>query len=230
MYRKYINVLLESHLFQGINQQGLLELIHCLNPKIKNYERNSFIRMVGDTAHSIGIILEGEAVVVKESVAGRRTVMALLKPGDIFGEAAAFSRKTSWPASVQAQEFCTLLFIPGNHIITGCDNICSLHRILMRNTLGIISEKALMLSKKVDYLTIKSMREKIATYLLDQVKETGQMSFTLPLKRHELADYLSVSRPSMSREMGRMRDEGIIDFYKSSFIVKNLNALKTLIK
>lgn len=230
MYRKYKNVLRESQLFQNIDEAGLLHLLHFLNPKIQNYERHSFISMVGDTANSIGIILEGEAVVVKESAAGRRTVMALLKPGDIFGEAAAFSRKTSWPASVQAQEFCTLLFIPGDHIITGCENLCSLHRILIRNILGIISEKALMLNKKVEYLTIKSMREKIATYLLDQIKETGQLNFNIPMKRHELADFLSVSRPSMSREMSRMRDEGIIDFYKSSFTIKNFDALKSLIK
>lgn len=227
---EYSNVLLKSSLFQGINKVGMQDIIHCLNPVIRNYEKSSFITLAGDAFNSIGVILTGEVVVLKESGAGNRTVMALLKPGDIFGEVVAFSRKATWPASIQAQEFSQVLFLSGEKIIGGCESICPWHRTLIRNTLGIISEKALMLNKRVDYLSIKSMREKICTYLLDQVRETGKLSFVLPLKRQELADYLNVSRPSMSREMGRMRDEGIIDYHRSSVTVNNLEALKSSVK
>ena len=92
--------------------------------------------------------------------------------------------------------------------------------------LRIISEKALLLNRKVEYLAIKSLRGKICTYLLEQHQRTGMTTFMLPLKRCELADLLNVSRPSLSREMCKMRDEGIIDFHRSSIRIKNMEALK----
>jgi CRP-like cAMP-binding protein len=91
----------------------------------------------------------------------------------------------------------------------------------------VISDKSLMLNKKVEYLSIKSIRGKICTYLLEQSEITKGNNIILPLKRNELADFLNVSRPSMSREMCQMRDEGIIDFHLSTFRIKDIDALKS---
>ena len=92
--------------------------------------------------------------------------------------------------------------------------------------LKIISEKALMLNRKVEYLALISVRQKIATYLLEQYKITKSKTFLLPLNRQELAEFLNVSRPSLSREMCRMRDEGIIDFHMSTIKILDLDVLK----
>lgn len=92
--------------------------------------------------------------------------------------------------------------------------------------LRIVSEKAMLLNKKVEYLTIKSMRGKIAAFLLDYYRKTGLAIFTLPLNRNAMAEFLNVSRPSMSREMGRMKEEGIIDYHLSTIRIKDLDALK----
>ena len=50
----------------------------------------------------------------------------------------------------------------------------------------------------------------------------------LPLKRNEMADFLNIARPSLSREMCRMRDEGIIDFHRESIKIKDPDALKSM--
>ena len=92
--------------------------------------------------------------------------------------------------------------------------------------LGILSAKALFLNQRVEYLAIKGMREKISTYLLEQYKINNKNTFTLPLKRTEWADFLNVSRTALSRELGRMRDEGIIEFYRTSVKINNLVMLK----
>jgi cAMP-binding proteins - catabolite gene activator and regulatory subunit of cAMP-dependent protein kinases len=94
--------------------------------------------------------------------------------------------------------------------------------------LKLISDKTLMLNKQVEYLSMKSMRGKISSFLIEQYKKTGYTTFILPMMRNELADFLNVSRPSMSREMGRMRDEGVIDFHKSSIRIKDIAALKQM--
>lgn len=82
--------------------------------------------------------------------------------------------------------------------------------------LKILSDKAMSLNKQVEYLSIKGMREKLCTYIWEQYKKQGSLLIHLPMKRNEMADFLNVSRPSMSRELCKMRDEGLIDFYLST--------------
>lgn len=83
-----------------------------------------------------------------------------------------------------------------------------------------------MLNKKVEYLSIKTLRGKISTYLLDEYNKTGQKTFQLNLNRNELADFINVSRPSLSRELCKMRDEGIIDFHSTAIKILDFDILK----
>jgi CRP-like cAMP-binding protein len=124
----------------------------------------------------------------------------------------------------------TVLFLSSDRIVGTCSTVCPRHTMVIRNMLRIISARALFLNKKVEYLTIKSMRGKISTYFLEQYQKTGKMIFLLPMKRNELAEFLNVSRPSMSREMCRMRDEKIIDFNMASIKIINLEALKNSVE
>jgi len=147
----------------------------------------------------------------------------------MFGEMLVFSRASTWPANVQAQNSCTVFFIQREKIIGECEKMCSWHRTLIQNMLVIISERALMLNKKLEYLSIKSIRGKLSKFLLEESKKAGNLTFMISMNRNELADFLNVSRPSMSREMCLMRDEGIIDFHLSSIKILNVEALKSFL-
>ena len=81
----------------------------------------------------------------------------------------------------------------------------------------LLGEKNYHLNMKMDLLLLKGMREKIVTYLLLEAHTQQSTSFTVHLNRNQLADYLNVSRTSMCRELGRMKDEGLIDYYQNSF-------------
>jgi len=225
---KYREVISKTDLFYGIRKEDIQVMLNCFKPRVCSYNRNDYIVRGGDAYDSLGIVLKGEATVSKENAAGNRIVMTLLKQGDIFGEILAFSNQLTWPATVQAQENCEVLFLPREKIVGECDRICPWHRTLIHNFLRIISERAIMLNKKIEYLTIKSMRGKISTYLLEQYKRTGDKNITLPLNRNELSDFLNVSRPSMSREMCKMRDEGVIDFHLTAFRILDLEAVKIM--
>ena len=96
--------------------------------------------------------------------------------------------------------------------------------------LKIVSELPLKLNKKVEYPTIKSMYVKISVFLLDQYKKTGKTTFVLPMNRNDMADFLNVSRPSISRETSRMKDEGIIDYHLSTIKIKDIDALKIAVE
>ena len=228
MFEKYLEKVSEVSLFQGIEKDSLITMLNCLKPKVYSYKRSDYIVTSGDSYESVGIVLTGSATVSKENAAGNRIVMTVLKQGDIFGELVAFSSQVVWPATVQANEACEVLFLPRKKIVGDCDKMCSWHRILIQNFLRIISERAMMLNKKVEYLTIKSMRGKICTYLLEQYRKTGENNIILPLNRNELSDFLNVSRPSMSREIGKLRDEGVIDFHLTDFRILDLKILKRM--
>lgn len=228
IFEKYYDTLLRVELFSTIDRKQISLLLDCLKPKICSFDRNDCIISAGDAIESIGLMLKGKAIVSKENAAGARVIVNILNKGDIFGEAVAFSRQTRWPVTVQAQERCEVFFLPRMRLIGECSKICPWHRTLIYNFLKIISERTIMLSKKVEYLSIKSIRGKISTYLLEQYNNTGNKNMILPLNRNELADFLNVSRPSMSREMCKMRDEGIIDFHLRAFRILDLEALKQM--
>lgn len=230
MLQSYAPTLTKVTLFAGIDPADLALMLGCLEPKLLCYQKNNFIAVAGEKFESVGIMLEGEAVVIKENTAGNRVVMDLLKPGDIFGEVVVFAEDPVWPGSVVAQEASKALFISRQKIIGQCHKICPRHREIIQNMLKIVSEKAMLLNKKVEYLTIKGMRGKIAAFLLEEYRRAGKTNFDLPLNRNEMADFLNVSRPSMSREMGRMKEEGIIDFHLTSVRVKDSEALKRMVE
>lgn len=224
---EYLLALQKCELFKGIKEENIIQMMSCLKPKINNYKKNDYIVTSGDVLDGLGIVLSGTAAVIKENEGGNRHIMKMMGVGDTFGEIVVFSKKASWPATVVALEKCTVFFLPKNKIISECDNVCPWHRDLVRNMLGIVSNMAIMLNKKVEYLTIKSMRAKINKLILEMYEQSGSKTFMLPMNRNELADFLNVSRPSMSREMSRMKDEGIIDFHKETIKILDLDSLTT---
>jgi CRP-like cAMP-binding protein len=221
-----MKILSSSSLFQGISADSLEIMLDCLKPKINHYDKNSYIVVEGETYTGVGILLTGEASIIKESASGSRIIMTVIGAGDLFGEMIAFSTKRHWPASVFAQTACSIMILSPEKIIGDCTNACANYKLLIKNMLTILSTKALILNQRVEYLSIKNMREKISVYLLEQQKINQKSTFTLPLKRNELADFLNVSRTALSRELGRMRDEGIIDFYRASVKINNIAMLK----
>lgn len=127
-----------------------------------------------------------------------------------------------------ASQTAQILFLPISKISQPCCNVCDFHQQLIRNMLNIVAVKALNMNSRINYLKMRGMREKLSAYLFEQYRLTGSRNFLLPVNRDQLADFLNVSRPSMSRELGRMKAEGIIDFYRSAVTLKNLGALSSI--
>jgi len=230
MYTRWKRQLTDCPLFTGVGVEELNTMLNCLNPVIREYKKDECLTVVGTDFDGVGVILEGEVLVTKESVAGDRMIMLVLDEGEMFGEMAAFSEEKKWPATVIAQREGRVMFLPPEKIVGNCHRQCPSHRLLITNMLRIVSQRALLLNKKVEYLSIKSMRGKISAFLLEQYKRFEMTTFLLPLKRNELADFLNVARPSLSREMSRMKEEGIIDFHRSSVKIRDLEALKKLVE
>jgi len=130
-------------------------------------------------------------------------------------------------ATVEATTDVRAYLLPPRFVVEPCARSClAWHNDLTANLLRIVSEKSLNLNRKVDYLLLRGMREKLAAFLLESQRRAGRPTFELPMNRDSLAEYLHVSRPSMSRELGRMRDEGLIEFYRSSIRILDPERLR----
>jgi len=215
-------------LFSGIDSEDLDSMMICFDPVIRKYEKGEIAVIAGDPLQGVGIVLNGEVEVIRENAAGSKSIIAFLTKGNTFGEIAAFAGQGIWPSTVTARKESLLMFIPSDRFLGNCPRACVFHKTLIQNMLRILSAKAVQLNRKVDYLGIKSMRAKLCTYLLEQRNINKSITFILPVNKNELADYLNVSRPSMSRELGRLRDEGLIDFYLSSIRLLNEEALRKM--
>lgn len=226
MIEQFINIIKESPLFYGIADDELTILLNCLTPKIYDYSKNEFIINTGEPIDRFGLVLEGEVIITKENAQGNRVVMSAIKKGGLFGEMFVFSSRKMWPVTVMAQSPCKILFLTNSDLVARCGKNCSWHTSMLNNFIRVISDKSIMLNKKVEYLSIKSIRGKICSYLFEQYRNAKSNIIVLPLNRNELADFLSISRPSMSREICKMRDEGIIDFHLSTFKIIDIEVLK----
>lgn len=225
-----IDVLQKCILFSDIDKEELIDMLQCMKPKVVSYEKGDFIAVSGEKFEGFGLVISGNIAIIKETAAGDRIIIDILKAGQIFGEIAAFAGNNTWPSTVIAHTSCKVMFLTPEIIVGSCQKQCISHKQLIGNMLRIVAKKAFLLNQKVHYLSMKSIREKLANYLLEQYKINNQTTFSLPMNRNELADFLNVTRPSLSREMCRMRDEGIIDFYKESVKILDMNKLYEMIK
>lgn len=229
MFEEYLPQFKQTGLFDGLQDDDVIGMMPCFNAMEMSCGKGDILFQAGDRQTTIGIVVQGEIHVQKEDYAGNRFLVNVLMPGDMFGEVSAFANLDRWANTVLAGDDSIVIFIKVERISKPCCRVCAAHQILIENMLKIVARKALHMNSRINYLKLRGMREKLANFLLEQLAKSGRTTFDLPMNREGLADFLNVSRPSMSRELGRMRDEGFIDFYRSSFVIKDIEGLKQII-
>ncbi len=213
-------------LFREISTEEAKQVITCIQPRVARYPSGEIVVLAGEPQDHFGLVLSGSVQIARANVRGENTLMGVVCAGDSFGELAAFSGEATWPATVVAKEACTVVFVRPQSIAGTCSRSCAGHRQLILNALRIVSQRALMLRTKIEYLSYRTLRARISAFLLDHLRESGRGKFDLPYTRAEFADFLNVSRPSLSREMGRMQKEGIIRFHRRHVEILDANMLR----
>lgn len=222
---QYYPVLKKCALFRNIGEKEFGSLMKCLGAQVKTFPADEYLFFSGDEINFVGVVLTGVVEIMKENLAGNKHIVAFLGPSDMFAEGIVCTATRISPVSVRVKEPAKILFIPYERVIKSCGNSCSFHINLIQNMMIVLGEKNVNLNRKLELLTLKGMREKIASYLMQEAARRGSSMFQIMLNRTELADYLNVSRTSMCRELARMKEEGLIDFYSSSFKIINKEKL-----
>ena len=205
-------VLLHCPLFSGLEEEALEALLPQLRPIRRGWGRGETLLHPGEPAPGVGVVLSGGVRVVREDFWGNRSLLAAVEPGDLFAEAFACA---GVPLAVRVEgvrEGEGIFFPPENLMDPPPGGGALPGRLL-----GLMARKNLMLNRKIDHLSQRTTRAKVLSYLSHQAEAAGSSSFTIPLDRQELADYLSVDRSALSAQLGQLRREGVLDFSRSRF-------------
>ena len=214
---QYFEIILSNPLFAGISAEELASMLNCLNARMVRTVKGEPVFLEGDPAGFIGLVLEGSVQIVRDDYYGERTMLAHAEPGDIFGEAYSCAGVDTMPVSAYAQRSGKVVMFDVRKMLTVCSNVCGFHNRLVKNLLQVVARKNLTLSRKIQFMSRKTTREKLMAYLLDQAKQKKSAEFTIPLDRQSLADFLGVERSAMSAELGKLRRAGVLECKGSWF-------------
>ncbi|NLA87133.1 MAG: Crp/Fnr family transcriptional regulator [Clostridiales bacterium] len=214
---KYLPVLKKCLLFASFEETNIGQILPCLSATVRQAEKNTFILSTDDSVGYVGLILSGRVQVIKEDFWGRKDILSQLGPAELFAESFSCAHTAHIPVSVLAVEPTEIMLIDCRKIIRTCSSACTFHSQLISNMLEIIANKNIMLMQKIEQLSKRTTREKVLAYLSAEAQKAGKNYFDIPFSRQEMADYLSVDRSAMSFELGKMRNEGLIDFDRNHF-------------
>lgn len=211
-----LRVLSGAPLFSGISPEELPGLLACVGGRRQEMHKGDILLLRGERVDQLGLVLSGSVHVVREDFWGNRSIVGIAGQGDLFAESYALGGDVL-EVTVQAASRGEVLFLSAGKMVSCCDRGCGFHVRLTRNLLTLMAAKNKMLTENMRHLARRTTREKLLSYLSSQALRAGKAEFDIPLDRQQLADLLAVDRSAMSATLGKLRDEGVLEFRKNHF-------------
>ena len=214
---KYFSILKRTRLFSGVGEEELPVMLNCLGAVVHSYRKGEYVFHAGEYVDSITILVEGKLLIQKDDYWGNRSILNVIEPGELFGEAYAAPDSGALRNDVLAVEDSTVVFFEIRRVLTVCPSACKFHALTVQNMFFAISEKNRKLISKIEINSRRTTREKLLSYLSEEARRQNASTFVIPFNRQQLADFLSVDRSAMSNELCKLRDDGLISFERSRF-------------
>ena len=212
--------LIDTALFAGTTAEEAKAMLACLGSFEREYDKGAVILRAGDCTDHMCMVLLGSVNIELDDLWGNKTILGHAEAGQLFAETYASIPGEPLMVSAVAAEKCEVLFLNATRLLSPCTNACAHHGKLIRNLLAITAGKNLALSRRSLHTSSKSIRGRLLSYLSEQAKQSGSYRFTIPFNRQQLADYLGVDRSALSNELGKMQKEGLLQFEKNRFSLK----------
>lgn len=219
------NALSNCILMKNFSENEIKSFLEKINYTFLSYSKGEIIAIEESNCSKIGIITSGTVEVQKIFSSGKVITIGSLKVSDIFGEVIIFSNRNTYPATITASSNADVMFISKEDIL----KLCNLFPVFLNNFMSLLSNKILMLNKKLKNISYETLRQKIASYILDEYSHQKKLDIILNYTRKEMAEQLGIPRPSLSRELVNMKKDNLIDFSKNHIIIKNVNNLEKLL-
>ena len=213
-----------TKLFHSITDKETERILKCSRSCMKKYPAGTYVFEQGGLPTRLFLLLSGQVQICKDFTSGKRDVLYLVEAGNVFGEIFLFgNRERYWYDAVAVTDIA-VLEMPWDFFYHFCSNACDHHKQLTQNMLEILSENNFKITRKLHIVTTSSLRERIAIWLIDSMDEEENVE--LRMNREQLADFLGVARPSLSRELMRMQADGLIQVSKMKIAIRNRQALE----
>ena len=211
-----LSLLRSSLLFRGMTEAELSAALAALRAEEKRVQKGQLLLRAGDRTDRIGLVLEGSVTVESNDLWGNRTLLSHVGRLQFFAESYALLAGEPLLVDVWANEASRVLFfhLDGTEALETGEPWA---QKLAVNLLRISTQKNLQLSQRSFHTSPKTVRGRVMAYLNTVSLQKQSREFDIPFDRQQLADYLNLERTALSKELGRMRREGLIRVRKSHF-------------
>ena len=225
MDKNDFDIIKKTALFAGLTEEELQEALKALHTRKKTYKKDELLLMAGDLTDYLGVVLSGSVTIESNDIWGNRTIINHAAAGDYYAEAFAIMTDEAAYVDVRANEPTTIALFDMSRL-QGLKNTSPTWLAKLLNNLLLISiQKNMLLSKRSFHTSPKSARGRVMAYLNSIAMKTHRTEFDIPFDRQHMADYLNLDRTALSKELGRMRDDGLITFRKNHFKILNTEQL-----
>mgnify|MGYP004472310293 FL=1 len=215
--QKYLPILRSCPFFNGMRDDEILSILHCVQASTVTRPRGTYILRAGDTTEVMGLVLSGSVLILQEDLWGHRNILSKCTAGDFFGEPYAATSGAVLNVNAVAEDDCELLFLNVKRLLMSCPTACGHHQKLIRNLVSVLANRLLVFNDKITHVSKRSTREKLLSYLSTESVRQASLSFDIPFDRQQLADYLCVDRAAMSVELSKLQKEGILKTKRRHF-------------
>lgn len=214
---QYLFILRNSPFFQGMTEEEILSVLHCVNATVFRKKKDEYIFRAGDSTETMGLVLKGSVLSLQEDLWGHRNIMERIGAGEYFAEPFAATPGSVLNISVVADEDAEIMLLNMGRLLKTCPSACAHHHRLVRNLVSVMARRVMNLNEKITHMAKRSTREKLLSYLSAESMRQGKLSFVIPYDRQQLADYLCVERAAMSVELSKLQKEGYLKTNRNQF-------------
>ena len=211
--------LFETFIFQNLTKEEIQDMntLHFL--RTASYEKNTLIFQTGDIVHEIGMVLSGSVNIESIDLWGNKSILSHVPEGHAFAETYALCHEPMMVDAITSED-SEIAFVNTDILLNEQHLGKTWYSKIMHNLLLIFAQKNLVLSNRIFCTSAKTIRDRLFTYFSNLSVKNGSKTFQVPFDRQQMADYLNLDRSALSKELGKMRKEGLIDFHKNSFTLK----------
>ena len=219
------SILIQSPLFNGISDEECRELFSKIHYQLRKFEKDAIVVQGGADVTHLFVVLAGSVRGEMIDYSGKTVKIEDIEAPRPLAAAFLFGKENRFPVTVTANKNASLLAIPVVEFL----KLLQLNTRLLRNYLNSISTRAQFLSQKLHFLSFKTIKEKVAHFLLQEAGDRFN-SFELKNTQQQLAELFGVTRPSLARVLGDMQNEGLIKMEKKTVTLLDKQGLNRLLK
>ena len=214
---EHIEKLRHQLLFSGLTEHEIFMFIQHSKPLYKFLKEGSSMRIAGKYSRMLGMVVSGTTDVYSIEYDGNKTLLKTIDNGQSSGTLYAMFDYYNSLIELTAGEDSEILLISPEYLFIADSRLAVIQQKILVNMLASQRETFLDISEHLVCLSQRSIRDKILRFLKIYSERERSYNFEIPYSREELSNYLAVDRASLSRTLGELKREGIIDFRKNHF-------------